>query len=1552
MKNCRPRLSACLLLVAAMSLIGCFAWSAEPPPSPRTPVIDDYHGVKVVDDYRWLENANDPAVKAWSEAQSRYSRAWLDALPDRAGIEAKLTEWYTKDTPGYGYEISRPGLLFALKFQPPKQQPMIVTLASANDLASEKVVLDPNALEPKGLVAIDWYVPSPDGSLVAVCLSKNGTEDGTLHFYRTHTGEALPDSIPRVQYPTAGGSAAWTPDGKAIYYTRYPHAGETPEADLNFFQRIYIHKLGAPETEDVFSVGNDFPRIAEIDLTTSRDNRWLLASVANGDGGQFAHFIRDFNAGDSASWREITHFEDAVKQVAFSCDDSSLYLRSVKDAPRGKVLRMPLNAASGLKEAAVVVPESDAVVEGIAPTASFLFVAELVGGPSRIRRFDLDGNHGIELPIPPTSGVEDLLALEDRPDDNRVLFNETSYIEPRALYLYEPPAGNEEKSAGVLKKTALVKKAPVDFTDIEVVREFATSRDGTKVPLNILRRKGRKLDGSNPTLLYAYGGYGISERPEFDFPQRLWFDRGGVYVVANIRGGGEYGEQWHLAGNLTKKQNVFDDFAACAEYLIHRGYTNPTKLATEGGSNGGLLMGAFLTQHPELVRAVVSHVGIYDMLRVELDPNGAFNVTEFGSVKDPEQFKALYAYSPYHHVVDGVKYPAVFFLAGENDGRVNPANSRKMTARLQAATSSGLPILLRLSSGSGHGMGTALTERIAQRAAVFAFLFDQLGMKPIAHTDDPKNTEPTNAREAADKKAAEDKAIDEKFLQWKTTLSSEQQQWESTLEANLGSFYLPLYKREKVRGSVSAWDYVKDDPKLPRVLLIGDSVSRGYTLATREALAGKANVHRAPENCGPAANGLKKLDIWLGDLSPDQPPPHWDAIHFNFGIHDRATKPTDYEDRLEQIIARLQKTGARLIWASTTPVPPDTKDGPEATAAIVEKNEIAARVMQKHSIAIDALFTFITPHVPQVQNPKDVHFNGEGYKLLGSQVAAFVETALDTMHERHRIISLPDVAPFDLQAFIDTAIKAGSKRVVIPPGRYRVTPKNGSHLAFKDLANVEIIATGVEMVCTETVMAVHFENCHDVHFTGLTVDYDPLPYTEARITALAPDKSWVEFQVIDGYPDSSLEERIEIYDPATRELRRDDADWSKQIDSLGDHFYRATKHPGYHFDERRDTEQIGDILVTNNAFPARAGGHAVVLTRCAGMKLEDVTVYASPCFGFIEGQCDATTYLQCKIDRRAPEDDPIQRGFPRMRSLDADAFHSSEAVKGPAILDCTAKFQGDDCVNIHGVYHFVTASTDRTLRAAALGRMTIEPGDPVEFLPFSGTRPPDAIAEKIEPDSGITDEEKAFIQKLSLNSDNKRLLLEGKATFYKITLNRDVPLPMGSAVCSGRRVGNGFAVKGCDFGYNRSRGILIKASHGEITGNRITHGWMAAVLIAPEFWWFEAASSSDLTVKDNVITDCRRPAIEIIAPGGNGRPLASGAHRDLRILNNTITDSVWPNIRATSTAGLVLSGNRLTLGDPGVFVPPQPFRWDWGAAKPSAVSTELCEIGPGSAKDD
>jgi prolyl oligopeptidase len=382
----------------------------------------------------------------------------------------------------------------------------------------------------------------------------------------------------------------------------------------------------------------------------------------------------------------------------------------------GKILKMSPERPR-LADAPTVVPETRVAIRGFVVSAGRLYVTDVVGGPSQIRIFDLAGRPQGKVPVLPVSAVSQMLRL----NGDELLFRNASYLEPPAWYRFDP-------SSNKVTPTALRETAPANFSDAEVIREFAVSKDGTRVPLNIIRRKGTKLDGSNPVVLSGYGGYNVSLSPYFNVGLRPLLDHGFVYVIANLRGGGEYGEAWHRAGMLTKKQNVFDDFAAAAQRLITLRYTTPARLAIEGGSNGGLLMGAALTQHPELFRAVVAHVGIYDMLRVELHPNGAFNVTEFGTVKEPDQFRALYAYSPYHHVVDGTNYPAVLFLTGENDPRVDPANSRKMTARLQASGTKNL-VLLRTSGSTGHGIGTALSEQIAQEADVSAFLFEQLGVR-------------------------------------------------------------------------------------------------------------------------------------------------------------------------------------------------------------------------------------------------------------------------------------------------------------------------------------------------------------------------------------------------------------------------------------------------------------------------------------------------------------------------------------------------------------------------------------------------------------------------------------------------------------------------------------------------------------------------------------------------------------------------------------------------------------------------------------------------------
>jgi prolyl oligopeptidase len=703
-----------------------------PPDTPKHPVTDEYRGVKVTDDYRWLENWDDPAVKQWSAAENARTREYFDHLSPRPAIKEQLKNLIAAGSASYDDLQYRAGILFAERYQPPQQQPVLVAMRSPDDPASTKVIFDPNAASAKGSLSVDFYVPSFGGKYVAAAISENGSEDAAAHIFEVATGKELSDVVPRVNFATAGGSIAWKADSSGFYYTRYPQGKERPPEDANFYQQVYFHQLGTDPQQDTYVIGKDFPRIAEIQLRTSDDGKWLLASVANGDGGQFAHYMMDLNG----NWAQITNFEDGVVSVKFGEGDrgvnNAIYLLSRKHAPRGQILRLPLTPLTlkqppfPLSQAQVVVPQTTggpdeadrASIEGFIPTAGRLYVRDIMGGPSRVRVFD-DTGQALPAPsLPPISAVYGGVPL----GGGDVLFYITTYLDPPAWYRLDA-------STGKMTRTTLFETSPANFNDAEVVREFATSKDGTRIPLNIIRKKRTRLDGSNPVLLTGYGGFGISTKPSFQgVKARIWLDHGGIFAEANIRGGAEYGEQWHHAGNLTHKQNVFDDFLACAQYLVDQKYTSPQHLAIMGGSNGGLLMGAAFTQRPDLFGAVVSFVGIYDMLRVELDPNGEFNITEYGTVKNPGQFKALYAYSPYHHVKDGTAYPAILMLTGENDHRVNPMQSRKMVARLQAATSSGPPILLRTTSSAGHGFGTALDEQIEEGADVFSFMFDQLGV--------------------------------------------------------------------------------------------------------------------------------------------------------------------------------------------------------------------------------------------------------------------------------------------------------------------------------------------------------------------------------------------------------------------------------------------------------------------------------------------------------------------------------------------------------------------------------------------------------------------------------------------------------------------------------------------------------------------------------------------------------------------------------------------------------------------------------------------------------
>jgi prolyl oligopeptidase len=701
-----------LLLVRAVEAQSAPGTPARPPPAAQRPVTDVVQGVPISDSYRWLEATADPSVQEWARAQTVVTRSALDALPNHADISARVAMLVRGASPSYFDLEERGGRWFALKGDKTKNQPLLILLQSPEHPGKEPVVLDPNVLDPSGATAIDFFRPSNDGRLLAVSLSRKGSEAGDVHVYQVETGKELTlDIVPRVNGGTAGGDVAWATDGRGFFYTRYPRGTERPSADMDFFQQVWFHRLGTSTEKDTYEVGRDFPPIAETTLEMSPDGKVLLASVKNGDGGDVMHFLRTA----AGTWKRLAVYPDRIREAHFGLD-GALYLLSLKDAERGKILRLAPGVTS-LDKAVLVAPEGPGAVSDFVATRHRLYVAALVGGPSEVRIFDTVGKALGTIPTPPVSAVN---ALTRSTSGDDVYFLSLQYTRPAAWFRYE--AGQK-----AVQPTRLAVHFPVDLSGLEVIREEATSADGTKVPLTIVRGKGVPQDGTAPGILYGYGGYGISLTPHFVGGQTVWLEQGGLWVEANLRGGGEFGDAWHRAGNLTQKQTVFDDFLAVARLLVEKKYVDAKRLGIEGGSNGGLLMGAALTQAPELFRAVVSFVGIYDMLRVELSPNGAFNVTEFGTVKDAAQFKALYAYSPYHHVKDGVAYPAVLLTTGLNDPRVESMQSFKMAARLQAATSSGLPVLLRVAD-TGHGVGSSIDERIAENADALTFFFAEMGM--------------------------------------------------------------------------------------------------------------------------------------------------------------------------------------------------------------------------------------------------------------------------------------------------------------------------------------------------------------------------------------------------------------------------------------------------------------------------------------------------------------------------------------------------------------------------------------------------------------------------------------------------------------------------------------------------------------------------------------------------------------------------------------------------------------------------------------------------------
>jgi prolyl oligopeptidase len=696
-----------LLLFSVWSLL--LVVPDSPPVATPRPVADFFHGTRVIDSYRWLEKADSPEVQKWVSEENEYTRALLDPLPGRAAIQKRLTELLSIGS------VSAPVLAgrhyFYTRREGLQNQPVLYVRDSLN--GSDRVLVDANSLAADGTIALDWFQPSENGKYVAYGTSPSGSEMSTLHVIESKAGEILPDTIER----TRAASIAWLHDNSGFYYTRYPKKGEVPPGQEMYNRHVYFHLLGSPvETDNaIFGEGRgpeDWPGVS-----LSNDGRWLLINVSEG-WTKSELFLMDLKS-DKAPIRLTTG-----KNFLYSADiyDGKVYITSNEDAPRYRVF--VTDAGNFDREAwKEIIPQSDAVLQGAAVFGGKLVAQYEQNASSQVKTFDLDGKKLNDIALPAIGTVYSSGGKWNR---DEVFYGFQSFTFAPSIYRYDLKDG----STSLWTK---VDAPSIEASAYDVQQEWFNSKDGTRVPMFVVHKKGLQKNGKNPTLLTAYGGFNVSLTPTFSRTAYLWMEHGGIYAVANLRGGAEFGEDWHRAGMLDKKQNVFDDMIAAAQHLISEKYTDKQHLAIQGGSNGGLLMGAMITQRPDLFRAVVCQVPLLDMLHYQDFQIAKLWIPEYGTAENPDQFKWLYAYSPYHHVKTGVEYPAILFMTADTDTRVDPMHAKKMTALMQAAAQNGSshtrPILLRIESKAGHGAGKPVTKQIEEFTDVYSFLFWQLGVK-------------------------------------------------------------------------------------------------------------------------------------------------------------------------------------------------------------------------------------------------------------------------------------------------------------------------------------------------------------------------------------------------------------------------------------------------------------------------------------------------------------------------------------------------------------------------------------------------------------------------------------------------------------------------------------------------------------------------------------------------------------------------------------------------------------------------------------------------------
>ena len=714
-RRCSALIFASLLGVVFLS--ACVSSSPAPdspvprwayPSTRQADVVDEYHGVKVADPYRWLEDDNSPETKAWVDAENAVTFGYLRRIPELGAIRARLTKLWNYER--YGVPVKQGGRYFFTKNDGLQNQAVLYTLTSLD--ATPAVLLDPNTLSADGTVALTSYAVSDDGNLMAYGLATAGSDWQEWKVRDVRTGQDLSDHIKWVKFSRA----SWTKDGKGFFYSRYDEPGEAAKlTKANYFHKLYYHRLGTPQSEDPLVYERPDHKDWSFYGIVTDDGRYLVIAASQGSARKNRVLYQDLRSTGAPVVELLMEFDAEYSFI--DNDGPRFWFKTDLGAPRGRVIAIDITRPERSQWKEIIPEAKDALVSVTAVNDTFI-ASYLKDAQSQVRVFALDGSPLRELVLP---GIGTVGGFWGKRTDTETFYSFTSFTQPGTIYRYEAARGRSE----------VFRRPKVDFDpDLYETRQvFYASKDGTRVPMFLTFRKGVKLDGRNPTYLFGYGGFKISVTPWFSVSRLVWMEMGGVYAVANLRGGGEYGEEWHLAGTKLNKQKVFDDFIAAADWLVAEKYTSPATLAIAGGSNGGLLVGAVLNERPDLFGAALPDVGVMYMLRFHRFTIGWAWASEYGSSDKPDEFAALRAYSPLHNIKPGAKYPATLITTADHDDRVVPAHSFKYAATLQRAQGGPAPILIRIETRAGHGAGRPTSKIIEESADALAFLVSALGIK-------------------------------------------------------------------------------------------------------------------------------------------------------------------------------------------------------------------------------------------------------------------------------------------------------------------------------------------------------------------------------------------------------------------------------------------------------------------------------------------------------------------------------------------------------------------------------------------------------------------------------------------------------------------------------------------------------------------------------------------------------------------------------------------------------------------------------------------------------